>query len=239
MISFLGIRTYTYRRVECSISSRRGLLASGSDAWPITSALELVDQSGFESLSLRSVADRAGFTPMAVYRHVEGIEDLQRQVVRRIFEDWESTVYPILEEGEAIQRLWQYADLYLEYALDYPNRYEVLFLLRHGIGTHSFPEGFLEAPASTFQLLIDTVREAMQDGDLSEDDPVEFALFMWSTALGLITLERSGRFPDQAHFRAFYTRSLGRLLGPQRMEEQVDRASTVGTEESSRGSQSQ
>lgn len=214
-------------------------MARGSDAWPITSGLQIVDESGFESLSLRSVAERAGFTPMAVYRHVDGISDLHRQVVRRIFEDWESRVYPILDEGKAIQRLWRYAQLYLDFALEHPNRYEVLFVLRHGIGTHTFPQGFREAPASTFQLLINAVQEAMADGDLTADDPVEFSLFMWSTALGLIMLERSGRFPDQAHFREFYTRSLERLLGPHSAEERVDPRSTAGAKESSRGNESQ
>jgi AcrR family transcriptional regulator len=42
----------------------------------IVAALELADERGLEAFSLRRVAERLGVTPMALYRHVEGKDDL-------------------------------------------------------------------------------------------------------------------------------------------------------------------
>lgn len=185
---------------------------ASADPWPVAAALEIVDESGFEALSVRSVAAHAGYTPMAVYRHVADADELRRRVVRRIFEEWESRVYSVLDAREPMARLWKYARVYREYAVRRPHRYEVLFELGHGLGTHRFPGGFRDSPATTFEVLVDSVGEAMERGELEADDPVEVALLFWSTAHGLVTLRRSGRFDDGAEFGAFYRRSLGRLL---------------------------
>ena len=42
----------------------------------LDAAIELADEWGFDAVSLRRVADRLGVTPMALYRHVEGKDDL-------------------------------------------------------------------------------------------------------------------------------------------------------------------
>ena len=42
----------------------------------LDAGIELADESGLERLSLRGLAERLGVTPMALYRHVQGKEDL-------------------------------------------------------------------------------------------------------------------------------------------------------------------
>lgn len=187
-------------------------MSGETESWPVATALRLVDESGFESVTIRSVAARAGYTPMAVYRHVADLDELLRIVVRRIFEDWESRAYTVLDESDPVERLRRAAEVYREYAARYPHRYEILFVLRHGIGTHRFPAGFRETPATTFEILVEAVREGIDQSVLTPDDPVEVALLFWSAAHGLVMLERSGRFEDDAAFARLYARSIDRLL---------------------------
>jgi AcrR family transcriptional regulator len=47
----------------------------------VSSALELVAESGLQSLSMRSVAARVNATPMALYRHVRDKEDLEDAIL--------------------------------------------------------------------------------------------------------------------------------------------------------------
>jgi AcrR family transcriptional regulator len=42
----------------------------------LDAAIELADEAGLESVSLRRVAERLGVTPMALYRYVRGKDDL-------------------------------------------------------------------------------------------------------------------------------------------------------------------
>lgn len=181
-------------------------------SWPVRSALEILDEEGFSAVTLRAVAARADRTPMAVYRHVRDVEDLLRLLVRRVFEHWESRVHGLLEESDPLLRLQRYADVYAAYERDHPHRYDVLFVLPHGMGTRRFPDGFEERAASTFAILRDAVAEVTAEAS-PDDDPVELALGLWATVHGLVMLRRSGRFPDDRVFEAFYRRTVTRLLG--------------------------
>lgn len=196
------IRVYTFGDME----------AEPERSWPVRMALEILDEEGFDAVGVRSVAARAGRTPMAVYRHVSDARDLRRRMVRCVFEHWESRVYPVLDEPNPATRLRRYADLYATFAKRHPHRYDVLFVLPHGLGTHRFPSGFRAGPASTFEILTDAVAEAMDAGVVPSGDPVEVGIGYWATAHGLVMLRRSGRFPDPDTFAELYGRALDRLL---------------------------
>ncbi|MFW6206715.1 MAG: TetR/AcrR family transcriptional regulator [Gemmatimonadota bacterium] len=184
--------------------------------WPVRAGLELLDEEGFEAVTVRAVAARAGRTPMAVYRHVEDVDDLLRRVVRLVFEHWESRVYGVLDVADPLRRLERYAHVYLSYAREHPNRYDVLFVLGHGIGTDRFPEGFGDEAASTFRILREAVAEARTSEPAGEGprdpSPDEVALGLWSTVHGLVMLRRSGRFPDERAFGRVFRGTVSRLL---------------------------
>lgn len=184
---------------------------SNDPSWPVRSALDILDEKGFRAVTVRAVAAKAGHTPMAVYRHVEDLDELLRLVVRRVFEHWESRVYGLLDEADPVRRLRRYAELYAAYERAHPHRYDVLFVLPHGMGTHRFPDGFGERAASTFAILRDAVADAVTQGSRDED-PVELALGFWATAHGLVMLRRSGRFPDDRVFDGYYRRTVARTL---------------------------
>lgn len=185
---------------------------SSAEPWPVRAALEILDAEGFGAVTVRAVAERGGHTPMAVYRHVEDVEDLLRTVVRRVFEHWESHVYEVLEEPDPLSRLRRYAEIYAAYGNAHPRRYDVLFVLPHGIGTHRFPEGFGERAAGTFRILSDAVADALPAGAAERDDPAVVALRLWATVHGLVMLRRSGRFPDARAFERIYDGTVTHLL---------------------------
>jgi len=51
----------------------------------VAAAIELGDEAGIASVTVRGVADRLRVTPMALYRHVDGKEDLLDQVVDELY----------------------------------------------------------------------------------------------------------------------------------------------------------
>ena len=55
----------------------------------LQTSLELADERGLDGLTMQAVADRLGVTPMALYRHVTGREELLDAIVVRVMAEME------------------------------------------------------------------------------------------------------------------------------------------------------
>ncbi|MDN3497275.1 TetR/AcrR family transcriptional regulator C-terminal domain-containing protein [Planococcus sp. APC 4015] len=71
----------------------------------IRSALEMIDESGAQGLSMRSLGQQLGVEAMSLYRHVHGKEDLLEGVVALLMGDLASTLEE--ESGEHWQAFLQ------------------------------------------------------------------------------------------------------------------------------------
>ena len=183
-------------------------------AWPIAAALRVVRSEGFDALSMRRVADVAGMSTMAAYRHVADKGELVRQTIRAAFGLWESRVYGVLDLGDPAERLERYAEVYLRFALEEPHLYDLLFIRPHDAGIHRYPDGFRERPASTMKILQDAAAELQTDpGDAERDDPTEMAIGLWALVHGLVMIHRSGRFMGEGKtFEDLYRRRVRRAI---------------------------
>ena len=97
---------------------------------------------------------------------------------------------------------------YLDFALEQPHAYELLFMTRNQFGLFGMPSSLEEwqgEPPATFRFAVDRVAECMQSGDLKAGDPGQVALTVSALAHGLVSLWHAGRFgSDERQFRSFY-----------------------------------
>ena len=70
----------------------------------IDAALKLSAERGFSSLSLRSVAKKAGIAPTSFYRHFADMDELGLEPVTRRYRDHEP-VLVALTDGEVLERI--------------------------------------------------------------------------------------------------------------------------------------
>ena len=175
-------------------------------------ALKLFERGGADAVSMRRVADAAGITPMAIYRHFASRDVLLKQLsddsFQAISREWqELAVHP-----DPLQRLPALLTPYLDYALQHPHLFDHAFSLRRD-DARRFPEDFRDRQSPTLTVLADAITEGMAQGALRPDDPWNVAMTLWAHSHGLIALYRAGRFSyDEAQFRKFYLESLERLI---------------------------
>jgi len=101
---------------------------------------------------------------------------------------------------------------YLDYALTHPHLFDHAFSVRRD-DARLFPEDFRARRSPTFNVTLDAVIDGMAKGVLKQDDPHDVAMSLWAHGHGLIALYRAGRFSyDEAQFRAFFIKSVRRLL---------------------------
>lgn len=145
----------------------------------VSTAVELVESGGLESLSLGSVARRLGIQTPSLYHHVDGFGALRREVALiaavRLTAALESA------RGAAITDL---ADAYRRFALDHPGLYDALL---PAPAPSEDPE-----LAGAMYVAVSIVSAALAESGL--DSSTEAVRALRSALHGFVMLERSGGF---------------------------------------------
>jgi AcrR family transcriptional regulator len=143
----------------------------------VAAAIELADADGLAAVSMARVAERLGFTPMSLYRHVSGKDEL----VRRMLDAALATPPPFAVDGwRARLEAWSRALLAV--------------IERHPWGIDVPITGVLGTHAQLAWL--DRGLEALADTALGEDEKAEIVLLLngyvfWSARLRFQVPEQS------------------------------------------------
>jgi AcrR family transcriptional regulator len=176
----------------------------------LAAAWAAFDAAGAEGLSMRDIAQEAGITPMAIYRHYANKQALIDALVLDGLAEWSAIVAGIRPHQDALDWLRAIGVAHLDFALEKPRRYEAAFLL-HSTKARRYPDDFLagRSPAGALQLRL--LEQLVAEGRLSPHAPVEMLVTNAALSQGLITLYRAGRIAGgEKDFRELYLRATGR-----------------------------
>ena len=172
----------------------------------------LCAEDGFQALTMRKVASRVGVSAPAIYRHFGGKAELIGELVREARGAFEQTLDRALGGRTPRERFDLAGDAYLDFALEQPQAYELLFLTSNQLGLFRMPnslDAWGREPPPSFQFCVDRVQECMDAGDFRPGDATAVALMVSSLAHGIVALHLAGRFGDDVdRLRSFYRQSL-------------------------------
>jgi AcrR family transcriptional regulator len=163
----------------------------------IDTALEIISEQGADDVSLRQIAKRANVSHTAPYRHFkdknailaavarEGFDMMLRQTEERITRS----------KGNELEHFAICGLSYIDFALNYPSHYRVMFGTR--IENSYFSDEFTPESTPSFQLLCDKISICLEKGLLKAGDIKEMAMAAWSIAHGFAMLRIDHHIPDQ------------------------------------------
>ncbi|MCI0408921.1 MAG: TetR/AcrR family transcriptional regulator, partial [Acidobacteria bacterium] len=174
-------------------------------------AQELFLTEGVEGVSMRRIAERVGVTATAIYRHFPNKEAILEEIIGAGLTILSSYLAPALKANDPYERLKGLIDAYLRFAIEQPRYFDLAFLVP-GPNTHLSQE--LERHThATFKLAVEQVGLCMQAGVFRKGDPIETAVYLWSTAHGLVMLHRMNRFGSNAEdFTRLYRSTIERAI---------------------------
>ena len=151
----------------------------------MTAALEMTEESGFASLSLREIARRIGVTTAAPYHH---FKDRQSLLMELAIEGYSLLLLALQKSRESTgnpeQELCASAAAYLEFGRKHRALYSVMF--SGELATHP-RMGELSAVADP---CLELVRQSIADGSaLGKQDSAEAAFCAWSLLHGILMLD--------------------------------------------------
>ncbi|MGW0836413.1 TetR/AcrR family transcriptional regulator [Streptomyces prunicolor] len=154
--------------------------------------VELVAQEGAQALTLREIARRAGVSHGAPRRHFPTHLELLSAIARRGFAELGERAKSAIADGTASPRaqLTALGRVYLEFALDNPGMYELMF--RHDL-LESGHLGLRDTSLPLFGVLVDLVGRARPDVDARPDVNARLvAGALWANLHGIAQLWRWG-----------------------------------------------
>jgi len=177
-------------------------------------ASELYLTEGLDGLSMRKLAKEVGVTAPALYRYYDGREAVLADLVREAHKVFIGYIRRGLEAPTPLERFKNAGDGYLDFALDHPRWFAIMFSGPERLGMDSIPEDIEAMGCAIHQFWNDRVNECMRAGVLKDGNPEDVSLTMWAHAHGLLQLYHQGRLnTDEAGFRRLVEESSTRLFG--------------------------
>ncbi|HET9948099.1 MAG TPA: TetR/AcrR family transcriptional regulator [Longimicrobiales bacterium] len=193
-------------------------------------ACDLYLAYGLDGFSMRKLAKEVGVTAPALYRHYHGREAVLADVVRQAYRVFMSYVFHALEAPTPLERFVRAGEGYLDFALDHPRWYAILFSGPERLGMASLPADIEGMGSAIHQFWIDRVSECMRAGILVEGDALKISLTLWAHAHGLVHLYQQGRLEcTKEEFRELFLESGSRLLAGLATPEHADAFSVRDT----------
>ena len=164
----------------------------------LDAASEMFARDGYESVSMRKIAEKIEYSPTTIYLYFKDKNDLLNQICEETFanliKDWRKIENKIDDPLTALKKAM---GAYVEFGLKYPNHYEVTFVspLKSLTAENGFPfEGSMGQKA--FDHIVSQVVKAMEAGQIKQDDVAKISQLIWAMGHGIVSLLNSHKdFP--------------------------------------------
>ena len=165
----------------------------------LAAAHHIAGEEGWQSVSIRKVADRIEYSPPTIYEHFASKEaillELMRAGFQRLLADMRQAIGALSDPQERVLGL---ARAYWKFAWQNPALYQVM----HGLGGVPFCSGkaaikaagdpLVEADA-VFDLTLATVQGAVSRPDFSQNQLEDAVMILWAALHGLVALVMAER----------------------------------------------
>jgi AcrR family transcriptional regulator len=165
----------------------------------LEAARDMFVRHGYEATTMRAIAARIEYTPTAIYHHFRNKEALLTELCNIDFRSLAASFQRIERIEDPLERLRRLGESYVNFALEHPMQYQLLFMTRHPQVGADMTKGQGDPGEDAYAAVRETCMAAIASGRLRPefDDPDELAQIAWSSLHGLLALhivksDRSG-----------------------------------------------
>jgi len=166
----------------------------------LDAAKSLFLRDGYEATSIRKIAERIEFSPTTIYLYYKDKSDIMFALHQEGFKLLGDQFQVLRHVEDPFERLKAMGRVYMNFALNNPDFYELMFIMKEPIAfvkAHCKDEEWEEGEKS-FSTLLYAVEDCKQSGYFSDFDTTAFALNVWSVVHGLCSLKLQGHLDHMA-----------------------------------------
>ncbi len=157
----------------------------------LEAAREMFANEGYEAVTMRRIAEKIEYSPTAIYFHFPDKLALFREICFTDFRELGRRFFQIAKVEDPVERIRLSGRAYVEFAVQNPNHYRLMFMTPHPPGHDEGAEiekGNPEQDAYAF--LLDAVEQALRAGrfrpELNDADLI--AQTLWAGVHGVAAL---------------------------------------------------
>ncbi len=157
-------------------------------------AIAMMRAEGMESLSLRKLAERVGVSPAALYHHFSDKQALLCAIGEEGITQFSGLLRDGMEGDMGLEaRFQRFVTLYIRFALENPEIYELLFGRITWKGEGEASEAFRVKARASFRGYAEVVTGLQGQGFFSSElNPLRLSQIIWGTLHGLCRMYNDG-----------------------------------------------
>ncbi len=165
----------------------------------ILAARKMFSEMGYEAVSIRNIASAISYSPATIYNYFKSIDEIFYAIHDEAF----TVFHKKLKANEVIpdpmERLRHMGITYVEFALENPEYYDLMFILKAPMQCIQVTESW-DCGMKAYRCLEETIQECIQQGHFQDKNIHAITLGIWSFVHGLASLavrDRLRMYPDE------------------------------------------
>ena len=162
----------------------------------LDAARGLFMQDGYESVSMRKIAEAIEYSPTAIYQYFRDKSELVLALCEADFEAWGRRFFALKDISDPVERLRRSGEEYVRFAVENPSHYRLMFMSDHMNSldqralrkAYDSDETKGDPDRDSYSLVIRSIEEAMKQGQLKRGDALLVAQTFWCSLHGLCSL---------------------------------------------------
>jgi AcrR family transcriptional regulator len=173
---------------------------------------ELLLKDGFSKISMRKIANRVNVTATSIYLHFENKDDLLLTLIEESIQNLNKALMEAMNPSlDPIQQLEELAGAYIKYALENPQEYEIIYMVRPE-EMPKYPKEKFQEVRQTYELLSGIIQNG-KDKELFEvDNPLISAYTLWAQIHGVVTVVLNKRLDTRIPRDSFLDQAIDHII---------------------------
>jgi AcrR family transcriptional regulator len=159
----------------------------------LTAARQLFAKEGYESVSMRRIAEKIEYSPTTIYLYFRDKHELIHELCEESFALLTKKIEKaVAADGDAIERLQKGLRAYVDFGIQHPNHYRTTFMTPR---EEQDKDKSIEDSEGmrAFQILVTAVTECVRNGLFRETDVMAVSQSLWLVVHGITSLQITHR----------------------------------------------
>lgn len=173
---------------------------------------DLLFDEGHRALSMRKIAREAGVSATSIYIYFDNKDHLLHTLIEESVEELSRFIELRTEQKkDTIEKFKAIIDAYIAFALQYPEKYQILYLLQPNAMKRYPKEKFRKARRS-YELLVKVIEESDKQGLMQVEKPVIAAYTIWAQLHGIVSVVLNQRLDSRINKNQFLRESVEQVV---------------------------